>query len=203
MPIRVCSCLSLRWCTWRDKGADPWVVEVLRWGYQIPFSSPPPLSLDPIPSSAIPRPPSRESSFRGGSLSHRQRSGRSCSSLPWVLQSLVRCLEDVGFVASGDRPLPPERVCASDSVRDGDQPVGSPCNSEARLDGLHRPEGCAPSGSCSSREQKVSSVCGFREGLSVQGPLLRSVHGPSGLHQGNGSWLVSSKPWRPNPLLFV
>ena len=31
------------------KGAEPWVVEVLWWGYRIPFRSTPPLSLDPIP----------------------------------------------------------------------------------------------------------------------------------------------------------
>ena len=34
---------------WSDKGADPWVVEVLRWGYHVPFLSAPPLSVEPIP----------------------------------------------------------------------------------------------------------------------------------------------------------
>ena len=59
------------------------------------------------------------------------------------------------------------------------------------------------SGSGSSREQEVSLVCDLWEGLLVQGPLLRSVHGPSGLHQGHGSGLVvSSQLWHPNPLLF-
>ena len=31
---------------------DPWVVEVLRWGYRIPFTCPPPLSSVPIPMSS-------------------------------------------------------------------------------------------------------------------------------------------------------
>ena len=26
---------------WSDTGADPWVVEVLRWGYRVPFLSEP------------------------------------------------------------------------------------------------------------------------------------------------------------------
>ena len=43
------SCLSLHWQAWRDRGADPWVVEVLREGYRIPFLRPPPLSAEPIP----------------------------------------------------------------------------------------------------------------------------------------------------------
>ena len=34
---------------WSDRGADPWVVEVLRWGYRVPFLSDPPLSAEPIP----------------------------------------------------------------------------------------------------------------------------------------------------------
>ena len=34
---------------WRDRGADPWVVEVLREGYRLPFLSVPPLSSEPIP----------------------------------------------------------------------------------------------------------------------------------------------------------
>ena len=42
-------CLSLHWQAWRDRGAEPWVVEVLRVGYCLPFLSTPPLSNVPIP----------------------------------------------------------------------------------------------------------------------------------------------------------
>ena len=42
-------CLSLHWQAWRDRGAEPWVVEVLRFGYLLPFLSTPPLSATPIP----------------------------------------------------------------------------------------------------------------------------------------------------------
>ena len=37
---------------WSDESAEPWVVEVLRWGYQIPFRQAPTLSKDPIPFPA-------------------------------------------------------------------------------------------------------------------------------------------------------
>ena len=37
---------------WSDEGTEPWVVEVLRWGYQIPFRRAPTLSRDPIPFPA-------------------------------------------------------------------------------------------------------------------------------------------------------
>ena len=42
-------CLSLHWQAWRDRGAEPWVVVVLRVGYCLPFLSAPPLSNVPIP----------------------------------------------------------------------------------------------------------------------------------------------------------
>ena len=42
-------CLSLHWQAWRDRGAEPWVVEVLRVGYCLPFLDTPSLSDVPIP----------------------------------------------------------------------------------------------------------------------------------------------------------
>ena len=44
--------LRFFWRTWMLRSAEPWVVEVLREGYQIPFLSPPPLSKSPIQMSA-------------------------------------------------------------------------------------------------------------------------------------------------------
>ena len=43
-PAVIGSCLSLQWCAWRERGAEPWVVEVLKEGYAIPFHMQPPLS---------------------------------------------------------------------------------------------------------------------------------------------------------------
>ena len=52
LPVAVGGCLSLHWQVWSDKGADPWVVEVLLWGYRIPFRQVPTLSKEPIPYPA-------------------------------------------------------------------------------------------------------------------------------------------------------
>ena len=32
--VAVGGCLSLHWQVWSDRGADPWIVEVLRWEYR-------------------------------------------------------------------------------------------------------------------------------------------------------------------------
>ena len=50
-PFRTLSvgCLSLHWQAWRDRGAEPWVVEVLRVIYCLLLLSTPPLSNAPLP----------------------------------------------------------------------------------------------------------------------------------------------------------
>ena len=62
-------CLSLHWQVWSDKGADPWVVEVLRWGYRIPLRWAPTLSREPIPYPAY-----SPDSIRGKALEGEVRS---------------------------------------------------------------------------------------------------------------------------------
>ena len=42
-------CLASRWEVWVSWGAEPWVVQVLKVGYRLPFVSHPPLSPTPIP----------------------------------------------------------------------------------------------------------------------------------------------------------
>ena len=54
---------------WSDKGEDPWVVEVLRWGYRIPFRRTPTLSREPIPFPAY-----SPDSIRGKALEGEVRS---------------------------------------------------------------------------------------------------------------------------------
>ena len=42
------ACLAQHWQAWEARGAEPWVVKVLRDGDQIPFLSLPSLSVHPI-----------------------------------------------------------------------------------------------------------------------------------------------------------
>ena len=81
-----------------------------------------------------------ESSSRGDLFAHNQRSCRTRFSLPGLLQSPLRSLEDFGLLAPGYRPFGAEQVCAPDPVQDGNQSVGPPICQEERLDGLHRPQ---------------------------------------------------------------
>ena len=63
-PFRPLSggCLSLYWQAWRDRVAEPWVVEVLRVGYCLPFLS------TPLSNVPIPMPSSSPTSIKGAVL---------------------------------------------------------------------------------------------------------------------------------------
>ena len=140
-------CLSLHWQAWRDRGAEPWVVEVLRLGYCLPFLSTPPLPLFPS-QCLLPAPsPSR------GLLWRRS----PWALLPWVLWSLLHSLlqpsvhsvEDLVVMASGHRPLPSLSLCGRVSF----QMVTIQSVLLAGLDGLHRSDGgvLSSAGSSASR----------------------------------------------------
>ena len=51
-------------------------------------------------------------------------------------------------------------------------------------------------GADSSIESQIPQVHSRREGLAVQGPLLRSVHGAAGVHSGHGSCVRFPPPVR-------
>ena len=155
--------------------------------------------------SALPQPPS---TFQGsapnaflqphlhqGGCSGGGHLGPSCQgccgacSTPFsrLLQPSVRCVEDLGVVASSHRPLPSQSLCGRVSISDGDHSVCTPVGASGGLDGLHRSQGSVSSGAGSSCFSSLSALRLPRQGLSVQGSLLWPLHGSAGLHQGHGS----------------
>ena len=113
---------------------------------------------------------------------------RACSSsLSWVLQPPVCGLEDLGVVATGHRPVPPQSLRGCFALPHGDHPVCSSVCPAGGLDGLHRSSGGVSSGSCASGISSLPALCGSWPHLTIQSVVLRSVHGPAGLHSGYGS----------------
>ena len=164
-------------------------MEVLRFGYRIPFLSSPPLS--PIP---VPMPSYNPVSTRGVALEEvtlgliaKGAVEASSTSISGLLQPSVCRVEDLRVVASGHRPLPPQSLCGCVPLSDGDHPVCSPVSSSGRLDGLHRFEGSVPPGSGSSRISSISTLCVQGSHFPVQSSVLRPIHGSSGLLSGHGS----------------
>ena len=115
------------------------------------------------------------------------RSGARSSAVSRLLQPAVRGVEDLGVLEAGYRSLDPQLVRGRGSLPHGDHPVCTAVSSSGRLDGLHRPQGSLPADPCPSGFSSLPSVCCSGPSLPVLCPLLRPVHGPSGLLSGHGS----------------
>ena len=165
-----------------DMGAEPWVVEVLREGYVIPFRMPPLLSPTPIILDSYSPQSQGEGFGQGDSGSSPQGSGGACASDSGLLQPHDCSDQGYGWLAADHQPVNSEPECGSDSFSDGNISDGSPCCPQERLDGLHRFEGCVPSDPNPPCVTQVSQVHSRREDLAVLGPLLWSVHSPTGVH---------------------
>ena len=187
-------CLSLHWQAWRDRGAVPWVVEVLREGYRIPFLRPPPLSME-----LIPMPSYAPTSIKGAALGE--------VTLPLIATGAVEFaplpspgfssprfsgLEDLGVMASSHRPVHAHSLRGHFPLSPGTHPVCSHVSPSGGLDGLRRSSGGVSSGSCASGISSLPVLCGSWSHLPIQCVVLRSVHGPAGLPSGYGSCIRSS-----------
>ena len=87
-------------------------------------------------------------------------------------------------VTSRDRPLSPERVCFANSIQDGDSCLHASVHPTGGFPSFHRSEGRVFPDTRSSVIEEAIEVPVRRDSLSVQGPMLRTVDCPSGLHSG-------------------
>ena len=118
--------------------------------------------------------------------------GASSTFFSGLLQPSVCRVEDLGVVASGHRPLPPQSLCGCVPLSDGDHPVCSPVGSSGRLDGLHRLERSVPTGSGTSGFSSSSTLCGLGSHFPIQSSVLWPLHGSTGLLTGHGSYFRHS-----------
>ena len=167
---------------------DPWVMEDLREGYHIPFLRPP-LFAEPIrmPSYA-------PTSIKGAALEEvilALIAKGAVELAPLLSPGFYSRLFVVWKTSGSWRPVIdlslPQSLCGRVALLRGDRPVCSSVCPAGRLDGLHRPSGGVSPGSCSSGISSLPTLCGLWPRLPVHSSVLRSVHGPTGLHSGYGS----------------
>ena len=82
-----------------------------------------------------------------------------------LLQPSVRCVEDLGVVASSHRPLPSQSLCGLVSLPDGDHSICAPVGASGGLNGLHQSERSVSSSAGSPSFSSLSS-------LRIQGQCL-------------------------------
>ena len=118
--------------------------------------------------------------------------GACSSSLARLLRPPVCGLDDRGVVASGHRPVPAQSLRGHFALSHGDHLVSSYVSPAGGLDGLHRSLGGVSSGSCASGILALPTLCGSWPRLPIHSVVLRSVHGPAGLHSGYDSCIRCS-----------
>ena len=173
---------------------------MLRFSYHLPFLSTPPLSAAPIPMPSY-----SPTSIKGAALEEvtlglivKGCCGACSTPFSKLLQPSVRCVEDLGVVASGHRPLPSQSLCGRVSLSDGDHSVRAPVSASGGLDGLHRSQESVSSSAGLPGFSSLSALRVQRPRLPVQSAVLWPLHGSAGFHSGHGSCIRDS-PFHGDP----
>ena len=168
---------------------DPWVVEVLREGYRIPFLCSPPLSDVPIPMPSY-----NPLSTKGVGLGEVTQALIAKGSVelaplpsPGFYSRLFLVWKSLGVVETSHRSLDSQPLRGRVTFPDGDHPVCPPVCTSGRLDGLHQSLGGLPSGSSSSGISPLPSLCDKWPGLPVHSSVFWPLHGSAGFIPGHGS----------------
>ena len=180
---------------WESWGADRWVVEVLRFGYHVPFLVTPYLSNVPIPLPSY-----SPSSIRGLALSAAVAD--LCAK-----GAIEPAPPSPGFYSrlfvtpkvAGDRPLLSQPLCLSLPFPYGDSAVGPPVSASWGLVGVSRPARRLPSGSCPSGVSLLPEVLRRGRGLPASRSLLRPFNSSASVHSRHGLCFVNyASSWVPD-----
>ena len=116
---------------------------------------------------------------------------RDHASFTRVLQSPLCYSQSHRGLATGHRPLPPQRLGGPLQFSYGDCPVGSPVSPSGRLDGVLGSPGRLPPGSCTSGFSPLPEILCGGCGVSVYDPVLRPVIHSSSVHPRHGSYIFN------------
>ena len=193
-PIAIGGCLSLHWQVWSDEGAEPWVVEVLRWGIpdSLPLGSHLIQGSHPFTGVCLQFHQGQSSGGRGSGSAEQGCHRAGSASISRLLQPVILGYESFRGVETGHRPFHSELVDSAVILQDGDTSIRSSLGSSGGLDGVSGLEGCVLAGANAPGFTQVPQVHGGGEGVPVQGTLLRTFHGSASFYQGHGSCVSDS-----------
>ena len=117
---------------------------------------------------------------------------------PRIQQPPVSRRKVVRWLETRDRLLAPEPVRTPDTVQDGNTLLGTTSSQKRGLPSINRPQGCLLPDTRSSLLQEAPPIRVKRDGLSVQGPVLRTLDCPTGVHESfRGSLSLGLLSWGP------
>ena len=179
------------------------MVQVLCFGYIIPFHSPPPLFDADSPPELYPivHPGYRSCGCSEGFTF--QGCHGTLFILSGLLQSPFRNTKGHWWLASGYRLVIPQPVCAPVPFSYGDSTVSTPIPPIWRLADFSQPPGRIPPSACPPAVSEVSVPLYQLPGVSILGPMLWFVIRASCLHACHGPGLLHHALfWLPHSSVF-
>ena len=121
-PIAIDGCLSLYWQVWSNEGAEPWVVEVLRWGIpdSLPLGSHLIQGSHPFTGICLQFHQGQSSGGRGSGSAEQGCLRAGSASISRLLQLVIHGYESFRGVETGHRPFHSELEDSADIRQDGD-----------------------------------------------------------------------------------
>ena len=173
-PIALGGCLSLHWQVWSDEGAEPWVVEVLRWGIpdSLPLGSHLIQGSHPFTGICLQFHQGQSSGGRGSGSAEQGCIRAGSASISRLLQPVIHDFESFRGVETGHRPFHSEPEDSADILPDGDTSIRSSLGSSGGLDVVSGLEGGVLAGANAPGFTQVPQVHGGVGGKVYQFKVL-------------------------------
>ena len=178
---------------WGLVTSDKWVLQKVSSGYQLEFTSPPTRTLH---TASQGQRQVQGAAARSQPAPPQERGGEGHTRADSFPLSLLPHNEEIGRLATYPQPQETQQIHQATSVQDG---VFSsrPSRTTTQLVGRQsRPEGCLPPHSHPSFFQKMAGFRHWRRELPLQVSPIRTLHGPSDIHQGGQSHSRTSQEAR-------
>ena len=173
--------------SWQEVTHDHWVLSVVRNGYSLEFTSPPPVTFYPprfLQVSAL-HASVLEETVQGLLAKNAIRLIDPASSAPGFYNHMFLVPKKTGGVETDSQPTRTQQVPQGRVFRHGDKQGNHGGGAAERLVSLGGPQGCLFSYSNPRGLLAVPPVLGERPGLRTYGPPLWSSHVPSSVYAGS------------------
>ena len=165
-PIALGGCLSLHSQMWSDEGAEPGVVEVLRWGIpdSLPLGSHLIQGSHPFTGVCLQFHQGQSSGGRGSDSAEQGSLRAGSASISRLLQPVIHGYDSFRGVETGHRPFHSELEDSAAILQDGDTSIRSSLGSSGGLDGVSGLEGGVLAGANAPGFTQVPQVHGVGGG---------------------------------------
>ena len=188
-PSPVGGRLQQFWKVWENKGASPYVVDLLKEGLKLDFHQPPPIIKNTYLYGLLQRGPNKKAGAKSGGrgTTSKERSRISPrSKFPRVLWETLFETKARRSLAVYNRPVGAQQIHHQPVIPDGDGRVHPKLNEAGNVGHIHRLKRRLLPHSCKQKVPEIHEDRPFWPNSTVQGDAHGSERLGSHFHQSNG-----------------